>query len=370
MLLAVELVFEHLANITLTMALEGQIDAKPLPDETKIAIIDALWPNAKVPTTPHNICNWDAYFEHYTAECHRALHAGRGEHITIRKHADIAAIARELQDGLTKEDIADRLVTLDTQQRDDAIKKRMAEGSLRLVARLLAMVDIGPISPYHIQGPTPLDWSDDSSTIQSTINNYFIKSTTPAGAVKLSRDFTAVNIERFAGIKIVWTNNLADHLRFVDDDTKLCVFHHTNFLRHQDDSILPDGLAEETMRTLSLLFPRFDKSTRRWLASYAEKDRDFTMLDNGLLECARLHESERGAEKFEYWRDELITIAEVFDRSRGRTLRALWHDRRDPMQFYNFFFSVVLVLCLTTFFGLIQSIEGAMQVYKAYHPTV
>jgi hypothetical protein len=27
------------------------------------------------------------------------------------------------------------------------------------------------------------------------------------------------------------------------------------------------------------------------------------------------------------------------------------------------------VLCLTIFFGVVQSVEGALQVYKAYHPT-
>jgi hypothetical protein len=29
----------------------------------------------------------------------------------------------------------------------------------------------------------------------------------------------------------------------------------------------------------------------------------------------------------------------------------------------------VVVLVLTIFFGLVQSTEGALQVYKAYHPT-
>jgi hypothetical protein len=39
------------------------------------------------------------------------------------------------------------------------------------------------------------------------------------------------------------------------------------------------------------------------------------------------------------------------------------------VQWYNFWLAVALIVGMTFFFGVIQSVEGAMQVYKAYRPS-
>jgi hypothetical protein len=77
---------------------------------------------------------------------------------------------------------------------------------------------------------------------------------------------------------------------------------------------------------------------------------------------------QRYAEKFTFWRDELLTLKEKFDEPRPTSIVHFWYDRRNKVQWYTFWIAA-LVLCLTIFFGLVQSIEGASQVYKAYHPT-
>ena len=51
--------------------------------------------------------------------------------------------------------------------------------------------------------------------------------------VKLERLFNARTIERIAGIKITWTSNLADHLRLLDDDTGVVIFHNA-FLKKME----------------------------------------------------------------------------------------------------------------------------------------
>jgi hypothetical protein len=38
-------------------------------------------------------------------------------------------------------------------------------------------------------------------------------------------------------VKIQWSNNLTDHLRLVDNDRRLCIFHHATFLQHQTRSV-------------------------------------------------------------------------------------------------------------------------------------
>ena len=51
------------------------------------------------------------------------------------------------------------------------------------------------------------------------------------------------------------------------------------------------------------------------------------------------------------------------------TISQFRYDRRNGVQWYTFWVAV-LVLVLTVAFGVIQSIEGALQAYKAYYPTV
>jgi hypothetical protein len=87
-----------------------------------------------------------------------------------------------------------------------------------------------------------------------------------------------------------------------------------------------------------------------------------------ILNCERVRGEERRAEEYKFWRDELLTLKELFEKPRPTSIVQFWYDRRNKMQWYTFWIAT-LVLCLTIFFGLIQSIEGALQVYKAYHPT-
>lgn len=66
----------------------------------------------------------------------------------------------------------------------------------------------------------------------------FVKSTFPTikelpDDLKLERMFTARNLERVAGIQVIWTSNLADHLQLEDDDTSVRIFSHVSFLEVQ-----------------------------------------------------------------------------------------------------------------------------------------
>jgi hypothetical protein len=61
----------------------------------------------------------------------------------------------------------------------------------------------------------------------------------------------------------------------------------------------------------------------------------------------------------------------LFDEADPKIVRQWWSDRRKPVQWFNFWSAVALVVGLTVFFffGRVQSIKGAIQVYKAYHPS-
>jgi hypothetical protein len=92
-------------------------------------------------------------------------------------------------------------------------------------------------------------------------------------------------------------------------------------------------------------------------------------IDLGVLRCGYLKTKDRQIEKFKYWHDRLAILKQVFDDSSPKTISQWWNDRRNGVQWYTFWVAIV-VLLLTIIFGLAQTVEGALQVYKAYHPTL
>ena len=223
------------------------------------------------------------------------------------------------------------------------------------------MISIGD-SKYAVSSVTPLIWNVGSLGV--LLSTYFNKLQILSNSnIKLEKTFNAYNLKLIAGIKVAWTDNLIDHLRMTDDKT-VEVFHHASFFKHVENQIFPPGLLQETLRTLALLFPPHDPDTEKFLGMLDGN----TILDQQLTNCKPLRLSERQIQTYDFWHDLLVILKQAFDQSRPATLSQWWHDRRNGVQWYTFWVAIV-VLFLTIFFGMVQSIEGALQVYKAYHPT-
>ncbi|CAN9444133.1 unnamed protein product [Alternaria alternata] len=354
------------------MSLSGKANEDPIQARCKRNVLESFWPFSTTELLAvrddRACCPWDAYFRHYTAECRKAIEPDHGEHVTIRKHEDIITIIRQLEEGRTKGTIKHFLVSLDTRQTSAEVKAQTVEGSIRLAVRLFAMVNVGAPSAYRTWGPSFLPWDDEHVALDTVLADYFVPSSADTGNMIFEEEFTLFNLQRFTGLDIQWSNNLADHLRLIDNDRKLCVFHHATFLQHQKSKIFPKNLISETLRTLDLLFPRRDTDTQRWLRSQRSQDNDSIHPDLSLHNRNVLMSTDRRAANFVYWRDELMSLKERFDQPKPTSISQFWYDRRNRPQWYTFWIAVS-VLCLTVFFGLVQSIEGALQVYKAYHPT-
>jgi hypothetical protein len=58
-------------------------------------------------------------------------------------------------------------------------------------------------------------------------------------------------------------------------------------------------------------------------------------------------------------------LKQVFDEAQPKTIRQWWYDSRNGVQWYTFWVAV-LVLVLTVVFGLVQSVEGGLQVYVSF----
>jgi hypothetical protein len=81
--------------------------------------------------------------------------------------------------------------------------------------------------------------------------------------------------------------------------------------------------------------------------------------------CGRLKTDDRRIDQFAFWRDRLVMLKQVFDEAQPKTMRQWWYDSRNGVQWYTFWVAV-LVLVLTVVFGLVQSVEGALQVYVSF----
>jgi hypothetical protein len=80
-----------------------------------------------------------------------------------------------------------------------------------------------------------------------------------------------------------------------------------------------------------------------------------------------LKAEDRRIENFEFWDNRIAMSKQFSDEAELRTLEKWWHDRRRGVQWYTFWVAA-LILALTIFFGVTQSLEGALQVYKAFYP--
>ncbi|KAF1963722.1 hypothetical protein CC80DRAFT_487052 [Byssothecium circinans] len=337
-------------------SLDGPLLDTPLPLSTENAIIDCCW--GRTPSlNQHN--DLRAYWNIYTKECENALHDG-GRHTAVRTHRDTLDIVKLLKDDMPRDEIRRSLRSKlsKTYQNED----ELLGSSIDLAARLLLMVDFGNL-PYGFSGRRQLHW--DQGCLRDYLESYF--RTPPAlghERVRIERVFNARNLGRMAGVEIIPTDNLVDHMRLTDDDTKVYIFNHASFLKLQSkNTILPAGLLDETLRTLALLFPQSDPLTRKWFRQLPPP----FLLDPQLIQCGHLKTDDRQIERFTFWHDRIVTLKQIFDEATPRTISQWWYDRRNGVQWYTFWVAI-LVLSLTLLFGLIQCIEGAMQVYGTFHP--
>lgn len=240
----------------------------------------------------------------------------------------------------------------------------LLEDGLDLAARVWLMLFVGEYRQIIGPAQRQIVWNENDS-LRGLLEREFSNHAEASDNVKLERLFTARNMERIAGLEIIWTSNLADHLRLFDDDTRVAIFHQACFLKHmQSQDIFPEGFIEETLRTLALIFPEGDKDCWRWFEIKKSKNN----LDPEARKCGNPSSEERQIHKFRYWHDRLIILKQAFDEKEPATIYQWWHDRRRRVQWYTFWVAVV-VIGLTIFFGFVQCVEGALQVYKAWYPS-
>ena len=348
--------------------LKSDVRSSHLPVTTRCAIFNTIWgANYNPQALTDNASLGASYLRYYEEQCRYALHS-KSLNILIATHADVSDVIQLLKDPTTTREGVKVLLRAKLLGPDAANSEDEVLGEIvNLAVRLWLMIDVGKLQHSLVPGQKPLLW--ERGTLKSFIEERF---GLPTGSspnrivrVKLDRLFTARNLERIVGVQIVWTDNLSDHLRLTMDDTQIAIYHHATFLEHHKDStVFSPGFIDETLRTLALLFPRYDKKSCKW---FRVQQRKFG-LDSRACSVAHLTTEERQIENFTFWHDRIGILKQVFDEAEPSTIAQWWRDRRRRVQWYTFWVAFI-VLALTIFFGLVQSIEGGFQVYKAYYPT-
>lgn len=197
---------------------------------------------------------------------------------------------------------------------------------------------------------------DDTTTIQSFISALFPGPTfhDASGRGTIESNFTAVNLNSMCGIRIEWIHQLEDHLHYDLDRRVLMVYSLPGCLQgHLDSkSPLPASLTQETLLTLSILFPTWDLRTTRLL-------RNTPLSSHPLSSPSYAH-----LNAFHHWRDRLARIHQEFQ-SPGPGWRHLWSDRRNALQWYTFWFAVA-ILVLTVAFGSAGLVLSSLQTWYTY----
>jgi hypothetical protein len=258
------------------------------------------------------------------------------------------------------------------------------------IARMYTMITVRSTS-RGVSGDDSVPWEEDISLQECLLDHFSTRQTQEPYRylVNLKRGFTAKDLERLAEVKVIWTDNLEDHLKLIHNINALSVFKFPSFLRLKllqrralrspeecfDCPCFDYELAlQEALWTLAVLFPSDDdpddgggfiERTHRQGFLFLDHR---VMFDHGLLRQPLLTRKQ-SLKEFRVWGDRLKELKELYDDHQPAS-KKFWSFLMDRRKFDQWFHSwvAVVVIGLTLFFGLIQSIEGAIQVYKAYHP--
>ena len=307
---------------------------------------------------------YESFFTRYALLC--KLAANKDREVEKMTHWHLVEIIALLKNrGSTREEVAATVMEDPVVANSESLARTLVD----LAAGLWLMLSISNY-PGDISYDEPIIWSDLETLTENLYGTQqgLIKKTFPhlyssTDLVKLPQAFTAAHLEQIGGIEVIWTSNLADHLLLKDDDTKLMLFHQISILQFHKRSpttLLPKGLEDETIRSISLLIPPVLGEPNPWFQQQRKKN----SIDAQAGVCDRLNSSERQIENFVYWRDRLVLLKRTFDDAEPRNISQLWWDDRKKTQWFTFWVAV-LVFVMTVFFGVVQSVAGIVQAWAS-----
>lgn len=288
-------------------------NGKPLIELCKVALLDAFWgdPGFLFEST---LPSPDAYFRHFESQIRISLRTWRKQYdIEKLKFHHLTLVVKMIRQN----DDRGQIESLLSGMLDEDVRPLVGD----LVDLIMRVVFMVPVWSIWTDGrEESLTWHE--GTLKGAFERHFrtrsrfgsavslesakhrVGEGTAKGGedVKFDKTFTAKSLEDMLNWRIIWTGNLLDHLsvRSSPDDRKskeLLIFHHAAFLQYQvSNSIYPSVLIEETIQTLSLLFPSMDAWVQDWYVRYVVQEK----LDPEAARCKPLRGDERSVDKFRY----------------------------------------------------------------------
>ena len=209
-----------------------QLDQLSLPLASRREIVAHFW-DMNNSTNPSNPGHDDPYFAYFEKQCRLALQHDDAEDPACTQR-NICDIVQQLKAGDRREKIREGLAL---KSRSDSIHRtdgKFLDRAIDLAVRLWLMVHVGHVH-LGVTKQTAITWCHGA--LQPVLATYFHHELILTDQVKLERVFNAMNIERIADVKIRWTPNLVDHLRFLGDGKRpvLNIFYHAAFLNYHKD---------------------------------------------------------------------------------------------------------------------------------------
>src|SRR5947207_8348470 len=134
---------------------------------------------------------------------------------------------------------------------DDRALLRSMELTLRLWLTLNIRSEATAVGPVQAHVST-VEWDDDVSLDQLVQAQFTPSQYSPKGRnAHIDPAFTAAYLKNICGVKIHWTDNLADHLRFDRERRVVDVYQHKicliNHSKSSDSSVIPLSILEEAI---------------------------------------------------------------------------------------------------------------------------
>jgi hypothetical protein len=206
-----------------------QLEAHSLAVPTRRQIIEQFWDNRASLATDST--QDDCYFEYFENQC-RLARQHDNHQSQVCTFRNVCHILLQIKEGKTREEIkAEFSLKLETSLKND--DEGLLDNAIDLTVRLWLMVHIGKV-PRGVTGQSTIAWKEGS--LKAAINVQFQHQLILTDSVKFEKIFNLRNVERIADVKIQWTPNLVDHLKFTEDGKKpvLNIFHYAMFLRYHE----------------------------------------------------------------------------------------------------------------------------------------
>jgi len=140
-----------------------------------------------------------------------------------------------------------------------------------------------------------------------------------------------------------------------------------------NNPIFPAGFADETLKTLSLLFPEaeYSKPVKRasWFQNLCDREsrRDNALvIDQRLNRCSNIRSEGRNLVEFRFWGPRLLVLKEAYDEATPSTILQWWHNRRNGVTWYTFWVAI-WVFIVATFWVLFSVLRARC---RSTRPTI